>query len=72
MRAYDGGNPALSAYNVFRVFVNGNLQSPVFVVPGSATTYIANVEILESIDFNYNIYTVTATDGDNVRIFILI
>ncbi|XP_059155354.1 protocadherin Fat 4-like [Physella acuta] len=64
VRAYDGGNPALSSYNVFRVTVNGNLQSPVFVVPGSAANYIASVEILEHIGFNYDIHTVTVTDGD--------
>ncbi|KAH9514452.1 hypothetical protein Btru_025291 [Bulinus truncatus] len=65
VRAYDGGNPPLSAYNVFVVLINGNNQSPQFQSPGSSDSYQKTVEVLETINVLYNITNIVATDGDN-------
>ncbi|KAK0048619.1 protocadherin Fat 4, partial [Biomphalaria pfeifferi] len=64
VRAYDGGSPPLSAYNVFVVTVDGNLQSPQFQDPGAGQQYTKTVEVLETIGLQTQITSVSASDGD--------
>ncbi|KAI8794949.1 protocadherin Fat 4, partial [Biomphalaria glabrata] len=64
VRAYDGGSPPLSAYNVFVVTVSRNLQSPQIQDPGAGQQYTKTVEVLETIGLQTQITSVSASDGD--------
>ncbi|KAK3745550.1 hypothetical protein RRG08_040225, partial [Elysia crispata] len=66
VRAYDGGEPPRSAYNVVTITVNRNLNAPRFIVPGPIQNYqvTANRQ-LETIGLSDIIYQVQAEDDDS-------
>ena len=72
MRAYDGGEPPRSAYNVVTITVNRNLNAPRFIVPGPIQNYqvTANRQ-LETIGLSDIIYQVQAEDDDSVSQYTL-
>jgi len=61
----DGGLPApLCTNSKLTLNVDFNLHTPVITNPGASKNFVDSTTVLETKDFNYVVYTVTATDAD--------
>lgn len=63
MEAADGDSPPRTAIQILSIYVDRNLNTPIFTRPG-APSYRAEVTILETLSFQSVIYKVESRDGD--------
>ena len=63
--ASDNGVPSLRTYEVVKLTVTRNENTPTWIQPNSNQQFRATTSVLETVGFNTNIYNLQAQDFDN-------